>query len=377
MLLPPTYLANAAAGIATLQQWYNVTSGLWDTTGWWQSANVLTVVADYAVIEPRFLSEAQIVFENTYTQSQKTSARIENMPSPLGVLPNSIAPKLPMYHKHMKVTGFDGFINDYYDDEGWWALAWLKAYDLTNSSQYLQTAVHIFHDMSLGWNNGSCGGVWWNKNKTAINAISNELFLNVAAHLANRAPNKQYYLNWASKVWSWFQGTGMISVRYNINDGIDLLTCRNDLGTVWSYTQGVILGALVELNRAAPNSSYINMAVKVANAAIARLCDAEGVLHEPCEPECGADGPQFKGIFMRNLKVLQQVAPHVKFQQTIIKNADSIWAYNRGTHNRFGLVWSGPYDNKSTAATQSSACDALVAAASLNSLAPSLGINSR
>ena len=272
---------------------------------------------------------------------------------------------IPTDYKDIAPTNFANFINDYYDDEGWWALAWLKAYDLTNSTQYLQTAMAIFEDITLGWDSTTCGGIWWNKNQTSINAIENELFLNVAAQLANRAPNQQYYLGWALREWRWFENTGMISLQYNINDGIDLSTCRSNQGAVWSYNQGVILGALVELNKAAPNQSYIDTAVKIANAAITRLCDTHGVLHDQCEPECGADGSQFKGIFMRNLQVLQQNAPHPNFQQTIVKNADSIWSHDRGIDNKLGLIWSGPYDNKATASTQSSACDALIAAASL------------
>ena len=283
-----------------------------------------------------------------------------------GMIITHTPPNLPSQNQDIAVTDFGGFINDYYDDEGWWALAWLKAYELTNSSQYLQVAMDIFDDMTLGWNNGSCGGLWWDKSHTSINAIENEIFLSVAAHLANKAPNKQYYLGWAMKEWAWFQSSGMLTVRYNINDGIELSTCQNNLGTVWSYNQGVILGALVELNKAAPDPSYLDTAVKIANAAITRLCDAQGVLHDFCEPSCGGDGDQFKGIFMRNLQILQQAAPQDRFQQTIIENADSIWAYDRGINNRLGLVWSGPYNNASTASTQSSACDALVAAATIN-----------
>jgi len=37
------YRPHAEAALTTLQQWYNQSSGLWDTTGWWNSANCLIV----------------------------------------------------------------------------------------------------------------------------------------------------------------------------------------------------------------------------------------------------------------------------------------------------------------------------------------------
>ena len=37
------------------------------------------------------------------------------------------------------------------DDEGWWALAWIDAYDLTHDARYLEMAESIFEDMAAGW----------------------------------------------------------------------------------------------------------------------------------------------------------------------------------------------------------------------------------
>ena len=59
-----------------------------------------------------------------------------------------------------------------------------------------------------------------------------------------------------------------------------------------SYNQGVILGALTELSRATGDDSYITTAKTIADAAIANLTDANGILHDVCEPDCGADGSQ-------------------------------------------------------------------------------------
>jgi predicted alpha-1,6-mannanase (GH76 family) len=262
-----------------------------------------------------------------------------------------------------------GFLNSFYDDEGWWALGWIKAYDVTGNTEYLNTAVDIFTDM----NNGSStrcssneGGIWWDKANTYVNAIANELYLSVAAHLANRVTSlKSFYLKIAEDQWTWFQNSGMINSKSLINDGLTT-ACKNNNGTVWSYNQGVILGALVELNTASPNNSYLSIAHSIANAAIIAL-STNGILHDPCEPNCGADGGQFKGIFMRNLQILQTASPDPNYLSFIKANAGSIWASDRNvTTNELSVDWAGPFVGVANASTQSSALDALVAAVAFN-----------
>jgi predicted alpha-1,6-mannanase (GH76 family) len=72
------------------------------------------------------------------------------------------------------------------------------------------------------------GGIYWDSSRTYINAIANELFLSLAAHLANRVPsNSQYYVEWAEKEWEWFAASGMINSNYTINDGLTT-ACTNN-----------------------------------------------------------------------------------------------------------------------------------------------------
>ena len=175
-----------------------------------------------------------------------------------------------------------------------------------------------------------------------MNAIAHELFLGVAAHLANRAGSKSsYYLDWAQKGWNWFKNSGIINSQNLINDGLDNVTCTNNGGTVWSYNQVVILGSLTELSRATNDDSYIVIAKQIADAAIANLTDAKGILHDVCEPDCGADGSQFKGVFTRNLEILQEASPETRYQTFLNNNADSIWANDRANGPELSLIWSG------------------------------------
>jgi predicted alpha-1,6-mannanase (GH76 family) len=322
------FLTDSAAGLKTLQTWYAEETGLWKTTGWWNGANALTVLDDYSKLSDA--PDFRAAIANTFDRNSQ---------------------------KH--------FLNEYYDDEGWWALGWAGAYELTHDARYLEMAETIFTDMSGGWDNATCGGgIWWKKPNQYKNAIANELFLSVAAKLAGLTEDAQKrakYLDWAQREWKWFAASGMINSQNLVNDGLDA-ACHNNGRTTWTYNQGVILGGLTMLSKQAGDPKPLEAAQSIALSAIARLTDLDGVLHDPCEPaRCGNDAPQFKGVFARNLAALNAAAPAPGFRAFLRTNAESIWK-NRDANGRLGLVWSGPSDVK-TAATQVSALDALIAAA--------------
>ncbi|CAK7228490.1 hypothetical protein SCUCBS95973_006898 [Sporothrix curviconia] len=386
------YAANTASAVNTLQgQWYDDVDGLWNSTGWWNSANLLTTLADFALdaASDAEKSELSSVFANTFTNAQKVAQTASKVVNAAGLVTSTYS-KMPLTFNltgRAEFNGFAGFINTFYDDEGWWALAWIRAFDVTGTAAYLAMAESIFADMQTGTQPAACGGgIWWSKDHTYKNAIANELYLSVAASLANRATDakaRAQYLQIAASQWAWFKASGMINSQGTINDGLAIQadgTCVNNNQTVWSYNQGVVLGGLVELHRAqaaaasngTADASLIPAAAAIANAAIAKLSTA-GILHESCEAgggNCGGDGPTFKGVFLRNLHYLQQeptldAATAGAFKAYILQNANSIWNTDRvAGSNQLGLVWSGPptAGGAPTAATHGSAMDCLVAA---------------
>lgn len=225
----------------------------------------------------------------------------------------------------------------------------------------------VFGKTNCSSNSAGIGGIWWDKNHTYVNAIANELFFSTAASLANRvgqSNNGPQYLDIAKQQLAWFKGTGMIQNNFTINDGLDQKTCKNNGGTIWTYNQGVILGGLVELNKATDDDTYIETAHNIADAAIATLAPS-GILRDPCEPNCGPDGSQFKGIFVRNLLILHQASPRDSYRDFFKQNARSIWANDRN-RNELSISWAGPFVNPANASTQSSAMDTLVAAVAVS-----------
>lgn len=79
------------------------------------------------------------------------------------------------------------------------------------------------------------GGIPWNPTNTYVNAITNELFLSVAAHLANRVPSKrEEYTRWAQREWEWFSSQPFIGNNGTINDGLSN-NCQNNGQTVYVH----------------------------------------------------------------------------------------------------------------------------------------------
>lgn len=293
------------SAIEALQTWYDEKEGLWLSTGWWNAANCLTVLCDFYAVDAEGAESLELedVLVNTFSRAQQSvnAARksLVTRHDGLRMVESHYERKPVSGNMELAERGFSGFINDYYDDEGWWALAWIRAYDVTGHTPYLATAESIFHDMQGGLTNATCGGgIWWNKDRTYKNAIANELYLSVAASLANRASKADAYLAIAEGQWAWFQKSGMINKNNLVNDGLTIKangTCINNGEETWSYNQGVILGGLVELYKATGNSTLLSKAVAIAEAAITVL-STKGILHDSCENDCGADGSQFKGL---------------------------------------------------------------------------------
>ncbi|KAH7068359.1 glycosyl hydrolase family 76-domain-containing protein [Paraphoma chrysanthemicola] len=404
----------AESAFNNLNRWYNVSTGTWDSTGWWNNANIVTMVGNLAKADPenyRLQLRARVIFALAFRRApaknpQPIAAVIGNGSLALfkgtkyavgydkysdahthephtHFPPNWLAIRnnhMPNNPSDFDLSAFnetallspassnpEPWLNGFYDDNLWWSLAWISAYDLTRHKHYLHLAQNIFLAMTKMWpTHCHNGGIYWSWKRDYVNAITNELFFSTAAHLANRAHKKserEFYFDWAERALEWFVRSGMINAEGTINDGLTE-GCANNNGTVWSYNQGVIIGGLVEMHRAtartAANETYLSLAKSIAHAALRQLSDADGVLHDPCEPNCGADGTQFKGVFMRGLQKLQEVAPDEVFKNAIRRSAESVW-WNDREDGVFSVNWAGPFVYPANASTHSSAMEALVA----------------
>jgi predicted alpha-1,6-mannanase (GH76 family) len=332
--------AHAQACIDRLMSWYNPSTGLWDTTGWWNSANSLEATINYA----RLTNDHQYdsLIENTFNQARSQS------------LPGGVP-----------------FSANYYDDQLWWCLALIAAYDLLKDIKFLNAAIALFHDCGYAVDTVCGGGLWWDRQHTQKGSAENLLYIIAACRLYHRTQQAQYH-DIAVQTWAWFETSGLFDKnKLLVYDQVQA-NCGSMNMTTWTYNQGLCIGALSELSQIVklrcPSCSfgYIVIARGVLQASLAHLAP-NGILTEPCEwnNTCGADGPQFKGVFMR---YVGQAAPHLG-QDTLIRpfvrqQVTSLWGNARRSDNAFGLHWSGPFDS-ADAARQTSALDAFNAALSL------------
>jgi predicted alpha-1,6-mannanase (GH76 family) len=365
--------------------WFHDKAEQW----WWQTPNTLTALAEY-MIRTNDRRHVWIV-DRTFHKN--------------------IGQLKPDHYKH--------FTNVFIDDTGWWGLAWIRAYDLTRDPRYLDAARTIADFM---WQKGNdeavcCGGVWWQAEprpswpdpyttpgmRQAKNAITSELFMKLAASIYNRSPSDVMYRDEAERVWTWFETNPMMRNPSGLvwdalyEAGERSCTPR----TIWSYSQGVILGAIAEMHRATTNSQLrqrlLESGRRVANAAITanpqrapaeRLVYAPravqsplfGVLREECEEgfdHCGQmnkedgefnQGVTFKGVFMRNLREFYDLdrslgqTPLVAKMRAFLVRQRATLLDGHASSPQFGFYWVLPEAglwNLMSFGTQATAIDAL------------------
>lgn len=303
---------------------YNWSTDLWNGASWWQDPNILITVMEYSTM-----------------MHTKTYLRYANA----------------TFNKYKS----GHFLDEYYDDEGWWANAWLMAYKMTKNPKFLHMAQYIAHDMEEGYGTGGCGGgIPWDKSHTYDNAIPNLLFMNITLGLYEILPRDKGYFNWATRDYKWFIESGMLNHSYLVNDGLTS-SCTNNGGSVWTYNQGEFIGALVKFAKVTGKAKYLYLAELVANATDIADTNRHGIMYEiscAINEDCNTGSFQFKSIYMDNLDSLYNATKNVTYGAFIARNADSIWLHDRSDYT-FGYDWAGPMSSANSV-TQAGALESVL-----------------
>jgi predicted alpha-1,6-mannanase (GH76 family) len=241
-----------------------------------------------------------------------------------------------------------GWFPGFYDDECWMAAALLRAYDLTSEPKYLNQTKALFADIRAGWDTTCCGavkgGVWWDKAHTQKATAANAGAALVGARLYLRtgddsalAFSRQVYSFWLAQMFN--SGTGQV--------------CDHILPTgekVWwkfSYNEGLMIGAAVELYEATGIPSYLANAHVFARFMVANEIISTplgNVLYDGSNAGCNGDCAEFKAPAYRYLLRLFTKDPSRSQYFNILKSsADAIWNLSRDSaNNTFAVNWAGP-----------------------------------
>ncbi|MFI5698316.1 glycoside hydrolase family 76 protein [Kribbella sp. NPDC051586] len=313
----------------------------WWLSSWWNSAVAVTTLMDYQQRTRR--TDLQWIVNEVFEKNK-------------GVFPAG----------QKSGDALEGnFISRAIDDTEWWGIAWVEAYDLTGDQRYLDMAVTIANYVQGYWDTGTCGGgVWWDRERTYKNAVTNGLYVRLAAALHNRLAGDTVWLQRATTGWNWFRASGMINSAGLVNDGLTG-SCANNGQTVWTYNQGLAIGGALELWRATGDGSLLAEARQLGDAAMSSsLLSPGGILSESCDPagSCDDNQKQFKGVFMRYLMDLAHSTGDASYRTYAQRQADSIWQTDRDSLNRLGQRWAG--GGVRDWRTQASALSGLLAATS-------------
>ncbi len=258
--------------------------------------------------------------------------------------------------------------NELYDDMEWMAIAWLRAFEATGRAAYKETADILWADIQTGWNSHMGGGIAWQKSQLDYkNTPANAPAAILAARL-HRSSGRPEDLEWALKIYGWLKERLVDPATGFVWDGMN----RTGDGTIdkdWKFTycQGVHIGAGVELYRITGDGSYLQDALRTAEAMRRELVDpASGLLPE----EGDGDGGLFKGILVRYLGELVAEAPQETAVIDLLEaQASSLWSRGRDPRRQvFSTSWSEPPGERVTLSTQLSGIMLLEQLAALEKL---------
>lgn len=215
------------------------------------------------------------------------------------------------------------YLNNWYDDMEWMALAQLRLYDVTQKKEYLQNVLALWDDIKTAWNDFQGGGMAWKKDQLDYKNTPANAPAAILAYRLYRRLGRDEDLAWGDRIFDWNRENLMDEKAGIVFDGKNRLGDRKiDYDWDFTYCQGVMAGAALERYAITNDQQYLDLALNIALAAKRRLCDGfGGVLPYEGKDDCGL----FKGIMIRYFTELVGTTPQAKpIQEMICYNAQVI-----------------------------------------------------
>lgn len=247
------------------------------------------------------------------------------------------------WYEGVPVQQGDTFVNDFYDDMQWNALAMLRAYRITGQEKFKTSVDVLWKEIKGGWTDTAGGGIMWARHTPKYKGTVSNAPASMLASRLYQKTGRQSYLDWATKIYTWQKQTlvdphsGAVWNDVSVDDG------SLSVNTDWQFTynQGVFIGAALELYESTGERAFLEDAVRTADYTLNHLTTTDRLLH----PEGEGDGGLFKGIFVRHFTqlILEDDLPtstRERYANFLRHNAETLWT--EGTNQPevlFGPYW--------------------------------------
>jgi hypothetical protein len=209
----------------------------------------------------------------------------------------------------------------WFDDNGWWGLAFVNAYRATGTRRYLADAERALRYIAaVGWDRRA-GGIWWNTAHPykAGEALASGTLLAVLVHRYTRSP---FALAQARRFLSWANTSG-----FSAPDG--LYAASNLDGTPIDYIQGPLIYAQALLCAVTSTPADCHRAEQLK----ARALDRFGYLLD--------FSPQYDAIYLQWMLALYSLDHDPVLYRMAADNARDARMRALGSDGLYLLSWNG------------------------------------
>jgi uncharacterized protein YyaL (SSP411 family) len=302
----------AEQGVAQMQQgWWNAKKGWYDNrspddgqvAAMWSSYPMMELLTAVAIADPTPANKALV--NSTFMAGEKfwdpTIDGTGGIAWQWGLSPSG---------------------NAYFDDAGWWGVAYLDAYRATGNTRWLWDAGRVLAYIDhYGWDTKN-GGMWWDTGHAYKTSEPLAAATQIAATLY-RITHKKYYLDFATKYLAWADAKTLNPAQGNLYG-------RNATdGTTMDYVEGMMIDAHVQLCLATKQQSYCQRAESIAQASL----NVFPQLH-PWMPEPDT-------IYLKGMLDLYAVDGNPTWYALAYENATTAEQNARGADGRWTKDWWG------------------------------------